>query len=204
MNFLAHIHLSGTDTALQIGNFLGDFVVGDLQHKRNAYLSAPMKKGVILHRKIDAFTDQHPAVRACTKRLMPNYHKFSGIIVDVFFDHFLAKYWPKFSSHGILDFTESFYQALLSQQPNLPQAFEPLIHSITTHKWLANYVHLEGVRRSLTSISKRATFQSGIENAVETLENDGAFFEAQFLLFYPQMLTFCAAEIQKFHEHSNA
>ncbi len=93
MNFLAHIYLSGNDTDLIIGNFIADGIKG----KKYKKFSPGIQKGILLHREIDTFTDAHPIVRQSTKRLHKNYGHYSGIIVDILYDHFLAKNWSRYS-----------------------------------------------------------------------------------------------------------
>ena len=89
MNFLAHIYLSGDNDLIKIGNFMADGIRG----KHYEYLPAEVQKGIVLHRAIDTYTDSHPIFRQSTKRLHHRYHHYAGVIVDVFYDHFLAKNW---------------------------------------------------------------------------------------------------------------
>src|ERR1700741_2833759 len=102
MNFLAHIYLSGNDEDVIMGNFMGDFVTG--RHYEG--LNAGMIKGVELHRKIDEFTDTHPVVQQSKERLYKNYHKYAPVIVDIFYDHFLAANWSKYSNIELEKFTQ--------------------------------------------------------------------------------------------------
>lgn len=188
MNFLAHIVLSGTEPEIQIGNFLGDFVRGTIDHPRNAFLSPTMKVGAKLHRLIDSFTDSHPVVRQSIDRLQPRYHKYAGIVVDVYYDHFLAKSWQQFGTGEPLEgFARHFYTILLKAQPTLPHEFNNLIKSITTHDWLSNYAHLDGIGWSLKGISRRTEHVSGIENALIELREHFELFEQEFLIFFPQV-----------------
>ena len=108
MNFLAHIYLSGNNDLMKIGNFMADGIHG--KHFENFPID--VQKGIILHRSIDTFTDAHPIFRQSTKRLHANYHHYSGVIVDVFYDHFLAKNWSKYSDEKLEDYVARFYQSL--------------------------------------------------------------------------------------------
>src|SRR5258708_857949 len=90
MNFLAHVYLSGDHSKVLVGNFIGDFVKG--KYLRDRY-EPEIAKGIELHRAIDYFTDLHPIVRQSKNRLRPKYNHYSGIIVDIFYDHFLAANW---------------------------------------------------------------------------------------------------------------
>ena len=108
MNFLAHIYLSGDNDFIKIGNFMADGIRG----KQYEHLPEDMRKGIILHRAIDTFTDVHPIFRKGTKRLHGKYHHYAGVIMDVFYDHFLAKNWASYSNESLDDFVERFYQSL--------------------------------------------------------------------------------------------
>jgi acyl carrier protein phosphodiesterase len=101
LNFLAHTYLSGDDDDLKIGNFLGDFVKGRLNKLSNSQYPEGIIKGMALHREIDFFTDSHPIVRKSIDRLQPKYHKVSGIVVDMFYDHVLAKNFALYSFRNL-------------------------------------------------------------------------------------------------------
>jgi acyl carrier protein phosphodiesterase len=197
MNFLAHIYLSGNDTELRLGNFLGDFVVGDLSHPRNGYLPMGVREGVVLHRKIDSFTDTHPIVRQGTRRLQPKYHKFSGILVDVFYDHYLAKNFAKYSQTPLDIFAKEFYAQLKGIQPILPREMDKMIDSLTSRDWLGNYAHLEGIDWTLRAISRRTVIHSGMENALQDLQEDYEIFEKEFTEFFEELIAFCQQEASK-------
>lgn len=198
MNFLAHIALSGPEPEIQIGNFLGDFVRGTIEHPRNAFLSPTMKVGAKLHRLIDSFTDSHPVVRQSIDRLQPRYHKYAGIVVDVYYDHFLAKSWQQFGTDEPLEeYARHFYAILHQAQPSLPRSFDNLIKSISTQDWLSNYAHLDGIEWALKGISRRTEHVSGIENAIEELRDNFELFEQEFLVFYPQVRQMCQTFINE-------
>lgn len=151
-----------------------------------------MKIGAKLHRVIDSFTDAHPVVRQSIDRLQPRYHKFAGIIVDVFYDHFLAKNWVMYSPDVSLSaFSQQFYGHLLLVKPQLPSTFDRLIESITKHDWLTNYAHLEGIGWSLKGIARRAEFISGMEYALEELQKDFDLYESEFSLFFTDIQQVC-------------
>jgi len=107
MNFLAHIYLSGDNEQVKIGNFMADSIKG------KKYLKYPgdLQKGIILHRAIDYYTDTHPVFKQSTQKLFPEYGHYSGIIVDIFYDHFLASNWKKYSEVPLKEYTLNFLQA---------------------------------------------------------------------------------------------
>ena len=192
LNFLAHTYLSGDDDDLKIGNFLGDFVKGRLNKLSNAQYSEGIIKGMALHREIDFFTDSHPVVRQSIDRLQPKYHKFSGIVVDMFYDHVLAKNFAQYSEISLEEYSQNFYDLLEKRKTDIPEAMERMIESIVRRNWFVSYRKYEGIEWALQGISKRLSFQSGIENATEDLKQDYLLYEADFNVFFPQLINHCS------------
>jgi acyl carrier protein phosphodiesterase len=191
LNFLAHTYLSGDNDDLKIGNFLGDFVKGRLNKLSNSQYSEGIIKGMALHREIDFFTDSHPVVRQSIDRLQPKYHKFSGIVVDMFYDHILARNFDYYSTVTLEMYSQNFYQLLKKRQSEIPEAMERMIESMIKRNWFVSYRRYEGIEWSLQGISKRLSFKSGIENAAEDLERDYLLYEAEFNVFFPQLVKHC-------------
>src|SRR6476469_1163611 len=109
MNYLAHLYLADNSPESILGNLLGDFV--KCQAAFNIYPIA-IKKGIQLHRQVDAYTDSHAVVRE-SKKLISNINKrYAGIIIDVFYDHFLAKNWLTYSSIPLNEFAANVYAIL--------------------------------------------------------------------------------------------
>jgi len=108
MNFLAHIYLSGNNEMVTIGNFIADGIRG----KKYSIYPKDIQTGILLHRQIDTFTDAHKTVRESTKRLHKNYGHYSGVIVDILYDHFLAKNWNHYSKTPLADYVDDFYDTL--------------------------------------------------------------------------------------------
>ena len=123
MNFLAHIYLSDHNDDLAVGNFIADSVRG------KDYLNFPaqIQKGILLHRAIDTFTDAHPIFRQSTKRLHSRYSHYSGVIVDIFYDHFLAKNWDIYCEIPLENFVAHFYKVLQSHHDILPARIQNLM-----------------------------------------------------------------------------
>ncbi len=162
MNYLAHIYLSGDNDLVTIGNFIADGIKG------KSYKKYPkdIQTGVLLHRNIDTFTDAHEIVRQSTKRLHENYGHYSGIIVDILYDHFLAKNWNKYSNVPLSDYAESFYDILEDHYEILPLRIQKLMPYMTTDNWLLNYASIEGISRVLAGMNRRTKNRSGMDKAV--------------------------------------
>ena len=136
MNFLAHIYLSGTNPKTMVGNFIGDFVKG-----RNLLdqFEAEIALGIELHRSIDEFTDHHPVVLKSKVRLRPKYRHYAAVIVDVFYDHFLSKYWNNYHTEPLTDFSMGVYKTLRDHWSVLPESVKGMLPYMMKDNWLLNY-----------------------------------------------------------------
>jgi acyl carrier protein phosphodiesterase len=156
VNYLAHLLLSEKANQSVIGGLLGDFV-------KNADIpqfSVEIQKGIRLHQKIDTYTDAHPKVLASKRLVESERRRFSGILVDVFYDHFLALHWPVYSNISLKDFTAQVYQILLENQNILPESIHRSIDTIIKYDILSSYREVDGIRIALTRISHRLTRQN--------------------------------------------
>jgi acyl carrier protein phosphodiesterase len=189
MNFLAHLFLSGpaaraTYADVLVGNFIADSVPG----KQVENYPPAVQAGIRLHRAIDTFTDQHPAVRRSTQRLRAaGYGKYAGVISDMFLDHFLARGFPEFSAESLVDFTQRVYALLTARQAEMPPRVQQFLPHLTRHNWLLGYAQFEGISRALAGLSRRAIAGSGMETAVVELQANYAEYEADFREFFPQL-----------------
>ena len=187
MNFLAHLYLSGNDHDVMVGNFIGDFVRGrDLKEK----LGVGIARGVELHRAIDEFTDRHPVVKESKTRLRPKYRHYSSVIVDIYYDHFLAALWQNYSAEPLKEFAARSYQILLDRDTVLPGRVKQMLPYMMGGNWLLNYAKVEGIHRALSGMSRRATFESKMEESVEDLKEHYEQFETEFRSFFPDLQSF--------------
>lgn len=184
MNFLAHLFLSGDNPGIMVGNFIGDFVRG-----RNVYeqFKPDIALGIELHREIDEFTDSHLVVLESKKRLRPKYRHYAPVIVDVFYDHFLAVHWSTMHSQSLPDFAANAYSQLEKHEAMLPERVLQMMPYMIRGNWLVNYGKTEGIHRALTGMSRRTPYDSKMDEAVHDLEKYFAEFEAEFLLFFPEL-----------------
>ena len=186
MNFLAHIYLSGNNKMVTIGNFIADGI------KSDAYKNYPadIQKGILLHREIDTFTDAHPIVRQSTKRLHKNYGHYSGVIVDILYDHFLAKDWNIYSPVKLNDFVENFYEDLEEHFEILPLRIQNLIPYMIADNWLYNYSKIEGIQRVLDGMNRRTKHVSRMNEATTELKKHYTEFQEEFTLFFNELIPF--------------
>src|SRR5258707_9714607 len=176
MNFLAHLFLSGENPEIKVGNFIGDFVKGKNFEER---FGKEISKGITLHREIDWYTDRHPTVKESKLRLQPKYHHYAGVITDVFFDHFLARNFEKYSNQFLLDFAEECYAIIQHQDSILPEEVKYMIPYMIKGNWLVNYGKIEGIHRALSGMARRTRFESKMDEASEDLRNHYADFEKE-------------------------
>ncbi len=183
MNFLAHLHLSGDNDKVKIGNFIGDFVKGN----QIVDYDQEIQFGIRLHREIDSFTDAHPVVLKSKKRLRPSFGHYSPVIVDVFYDHFLARNWSAFSTTDLKDFTQQFYNMIAGYSSVIPHAVNQMLFYMSKKNWLYNYQFVDGIDRALTGMSKRTKFDSKMEVAAVSLQENYTEFESEFTQFFPEL-----------------
>jgi len=162
MNFLAHLYLSGDNPKVKVGNFIGDFVKGKNLTER---FDAEIAKGIALHREIDWFTDTHAVVKQSKDRLRPKYRHYSGVIVDIFYDHFLAKNWALYSNEPLEKFTTYCYKVFENYLAIMPEQNQRMYPYIKKENWLLNYGKPDGIRRSFEGMARRIGSHSKLEQA---------------------------------------
>nr|WP_315164131.1 acyl carrier protein phosphodiesterase [uncultured Flavobacterium sp.] len=183
MNFLAHIYLSGDNDLIKIGNFMADGIRG----KQYENFPLDIQKGIVLHRAIDTYTDSHPVFRQSTKRLHTNYHHYAGVIVDVFYDHFLAKNWNSYCNEKLEDFVARFYQSLDKNIDVLSDKTRNFMPYMIQHNWLVSYQTVEGITKILTQMDSRTNNQSKMRFANTELVKFYSEFENEFTLFFKDL-----------------
>lgn len=193
MNFLAHIYLSGeNDDLLKIGNFMADSIRG----KQYLTYSLPIQKGILLHRKIDFFTDSHPIFRQSKKRLVPQFGHYAGVITDIFYDHFLAKNWNLYTDIPLKIYVKNFYQLLENKKELLNKQTQQLVSHMIQDNWLEAYQSVEGISRILYQMDKRTEFQSRMQHATDELFSNTSFFEQEFFDFFDDIHAFVKKELE--------
>ena len=187
MNWLAHLFLSEPDIDFQLGNLLADLVRGETR----TAMSVGFQRGARCHHAIDAFTDAHPVVRRSRSRVRAEYRRFSGVLVDVFYDHCLATSWDAYSSVPLGNFTGAFYTTARVHSSTLPQPAALTLERIVRYDALGSYVDVEGIAQALRGISRRLQrrwhrdfkLEAGVADLIERRTD----FAADFAEFFPEL-----------------
>ena len=186
MNYLAHVFLSGNNEEIAVGNFIGDYVKGEKFKK----YSESIKRGILLHRIIDQYTDRNITVKKSKSLLKNKYGKYSGIIVDIFYDHFLAKNWHIFSSQSLKDFTQNFHKILCKYFEILPEEVKKFVPSFINNNWIETYKSVEGMEMVLKRMSDVTTLPDETDFAIKVLTSNYKEIENDFLDFFPELATY--------------
>lgn len=193
MNYLAHIYLSGNNDFLKIGNFIADSIRG------KKYLNYPLEiqKGIILHRHIDTYTDTHPIVKLSKQRLYDKYGHYASVIVDILYDHFLAKNWLEYSETPLAIYVDEFYNLLDEHFDILPIQVQKMMPYMTQDNWLYSYASIEGITKVLEGMNKRTKNRSKMNLAVIELQEFYLEFEEEFKLFFKELIIFVQQELKE-------
>ena len=186
MNFLAHAYLArGSDRSI-LGGLMGDFVKGPLQGRYDAELTCALT----LHRRIDSYTDAHDVVRCSRRRVSPARRRFAGILVDMFYDHFLARLWQEYCDVPLEQFTAYVYTVLREHRALLPERLQQIAARMADGDWLASYRRVEAVAAALDRMGQRLTRGNAILRSGDELLAQYQPFEADFRLFFPDVVRF--------------
>jgi acyl carrier protein phosphodiesterase len=190
MNFLAHIYLSGENEKLMVGNFIGDYVKG----KSYESYPSPIKEGILLHRQIDFFTDNHSDFRKAKKLLVPEFGLYAGIVIDLFYDHLLAANWKIYSDLTLRSFAKRSHAILLSNFFHLPKRVQGFLPFLVQNKRLESYATKEGIQKSMEIMSRYTSLPEKTEIAMKVLAENFLFFENNFSSFFADIIDFVQNE----------
>jgi len=193
MNFLAHIYLSRDSDLVTIGNFIADGVKGK---DYKDYLPE-IQIGILLHRHIDTYTDAHKTFRLSTKRLHKKYGHYSGVIVDILYDHFLAKNWKKYSNIPLNEYVDNFYDSLEAHYDILPLRIQKMMPYMIADNWLLSYASINGISRVLDGMNRRTKNRASMDEAVIELEEFYEEFENEFTSFFNELIEFSNLKIKE-------
>jgi acyl carrier protein phosphodiesterase len=187
MNWLAHLYLSEADAECRLGNLLADLIRG----KDRERLPPRIRRGFACHQAIDAFTDYHPVTGRSRRRVRDAHGRFAGILVDVFYDHFLARDWPRWSDVPLEEFTAGIYTSLPPLAAQFLDEARQMLARMVAEDRLTSYRELAGIEAALPRLSARIAARLkvpvALESAIEELKKYYGGFAADFAEFFPQL-----------------
>ena len=190
MNYLVHLYLAGADPELQLGGLMGDFVKGPIP----AGYPEKLALGLRLHRRIDSLAQNSPYTRQSRQRLDPKFGHGRGIIVDIFYDHFLAVNWSDYSPESLASYAEKVYRLLQGQHAQLPAGLQQVALRMIKHNWLVSYQYRAVVGKALQSISRRLSRPLPLGEGIEDLAPHEVLFRHDFEGFMSEATDFVKKE----------
>ncbi len=185
MNYLAHLYFAEDSPESRVGNLMVDFVRGPVD--RQPY-NGDIMRGMRSHVAVDRYTDGHDVVRESKALISNSRRRFAGIIVDVCYDHFLARNWPDFSDQPLSAFIDRTYSSFRAYRGELPPVMSRVIRHMVEHDWLRGYREVSGIGRALNGLSTRLRRPNKLAGSVEELEANYGEMEGQFLRFFPDLI----------------
>lgn len=179
MNYLAHLYLSGKSEKILVGNFIGDYVKG----KQYKHYDEEISRGILLHRHIDSFTDTHHMCREAKQAFKPDFGLYSGIIIDVVYDHFLAKNWHNYSPQSLREFTKWSHAVLLAHYRHLPAAVQRFLPFLIQSRRLESYASVDGIARVIQIMGKHSSLPAKPQAAKSVLLENYKSLERNFEAF---------------------
>lgn len=193
MNFLAHLYLSGEISELMLGNFIGDYVKGN---KYENY-TPKVQQGILLHRKIDAFTDTHDIVKLSAQRFKPAYGRYASVVIDVVYDHYLASLWNNYSAKPLKIFVNDAHYFLIRNYFSLPARVKGFLPFLIKSRRLENYKNLTDLERSLSIMSNHSSLPAKSAEAIHILEHHYADIQKEFQMFFDDIRKMVRIELNK-------
>ena len=189
MNFLAHALLAGEADADKVGGVMGDFIKGILP----AGLPPDLSSGVALHRAIDSFADRHAAFAASRARIGAARRRVGGVLVDLFYDHLLARDWAEFGVGRLEEYSIQLYALLQTHSGLLPEPAREVADLMRANDWLCSYRHVAAVGGAIDRMAiYRLRRPNSLSGGIEEFLADSQGFEADFRAFLPDALAFAA------------
>jgi acyl carrier protein phosphodiesterase len=189
LNYLAHLFLAGNTAESMIGNLAGDFVKGPLHDRFPPAIAA----GIRMHRSIDAYTDSHPEVAAFRRVLFPELGHYSRVVADVFFDHYLACDWSRYSAQSLDAFLARAYALIDPHADHLPGRLAFVYPRLRDEQWMLSYESIDGIHTALYYLSRRLSRRPQLEKAVHHLTDSRQALHERFAAFFPEVQNFAKA-----------
>ncbi len=192
MNYLAHLYLAGDEPDSVLGSLMGDFVKGRVDPAR----PSTVRHAIMQHRRVDSFTDAHPLVKRSKQRIRPEFRRYAGILIDVFYDHFLASEWQRYAEVPLDEFAEQVYQQVKRHLEELPPRMQLSMRYMVANDLLRSYRTLDGIERALRGIESRLRRPSRLGAAITELETAYPTLCGDFTEFFPQLVRFVDDDIE--------
>jgi len=186
MNYLAHLYLSEPHEEAWLGSLMGDFVKGPL----DGHYGSEITRAIAMHRRIDVFTDAHPVVLRSKSRMSAERRRYAGIMVDVFYDHFLARHWEDFHDEPLAEFTGRVYRVLARYHTVLPERLQRMAPMMMQWDWLGSYADIGSIYTALNRMGQRLKRENRLMNSADELVGNYAQLEADFRAFLPDVLRY--------------
>jgi acyl carrier protein phosphodiesterase len=199
MNFLAHVHLSQDNEDVIFGNFIADAIKG----KSYLVYRNDIVTGILLHRDIDTFTDRHVIVKRSRNRIREHFGKFSGIVVDIYYDHFLARNWYKYHNQELARYSSYIYMILAKRFLLLPNRTKRLLPFLIGQNWLVGYANFVDLDRVFGGMNRRTGRISGMENAVKILRENYDYLYLDFVEFYSELESYSRHRLLEINQNSS-
>lgn len=188
MNWLAHLFLSHPQVEDRLGNIIADLVKG----KNRKTLNSRFDKGIECHLFIDFFTDHHPVVKHSKKQIILQHKRYSGLLVDIFYDHLLAKNWNNYSQVSLSEFKEEIYESFINNLDGIPETATQILKQMVDEDWLGSYYNIFGIEKALIRIKKRLSTKHcndfDVSKAIKQLQDNYNDFNKDFNLFFPDII----------------
>jgi acyl carrier protein phosphodiesterase len=188
MNFLAHALLAGDSPALVVGGVVGDWIKGPLP----GALPDDLARGVALHRAIDTFAETHPAFCLSRARMSPARRRYAGVLVDIFWDHLLARDWARYREEGLGSYCALVYRQIADRRDHLPASSHHALELMAREDWLQSYAGLEGIADVLARMSRRARQPNPLAGGEVEFIAAAEGFERDFRAWLPDAQRFVA------------
>lgn len=196
MNYLAHSYLSFGVPGVLAGNLISDFVKGKKQYD----YPPEVRKGIVLHRAIDSFTDEHAATARAKEVFRRPYRLYSGAFVDVVYDHFLANDQALFPDNGLLSFSQEVYNTLDRYTELFPTPFKMMFPYMKQQNWLYNYRLRQGIANSFEGVVRRAVYLTDSKVAFQLFERHYEELRSCYDEFFPSMRAYALVTLRGFDD----
>jgi len=200
MNFLAHALLAGDEPALIVGGVVGDWIKGTLP----GVLPADLARGVALHRAIDVFAETHPAFCRSRTRVSASRRRYAGVLVDIFYDHLLARAWADHHGQPLDDYCAQVYEHLSARLHDLPPSARPALSMMVRESWLQSYTRIEGIADVLARMARRARQPNPLEAGERKFMSDEMGFASDFERWLPDAQGFVRSWLHRRETHNPA